>query len=187
MIVFKKHIGECWVIFWVMFFFLIVRIFSSSSSSRVCLLIVGFFSRLLAVCLTVLFSQKNWDDFRSCLQFREQKPTGNGKQERAQRKCAHKPGVRWCRQGTNQNNSKLCFHRKKPSSELCLKISYRWLLDFCWFFVCTKVSQLLLLFEVVIRSKREYKVVHCVNLTIFFSFGGGLKLFDFFPIADWLL
>ena len=40
-------------------FFLIVRIFSSSSSSRVCLLIVGFFSRLLAVCLTVLFSQKN--------------------------------------------------------------------------------------------------------------------------------
>jgi len=39
---------------------------------------------------------------------------------------------------------------------------------FADFFVCTKVSQLLLLFEVVIRSKREYKVVHCVNLTIFF-------------------
>ena len=92
---------------------------------------------------------------------------------------ARKPGVRWCRQGTNQNNSKLCFHRKKPSSELCLKISYRWLLDFCWFFVCTKVSQLLLLFEVVIRSKREYKVVHCVNLTIFF-FWWWLKTFWFF-------
>ena len=74
------------------------------------------------------------------------------------------------------------FTEKKPSSELCLKISYRWLLDFCWFFVCTKVSQLLLLFEVVIRSKREYKVVHCVNLTIFFFFWWWLKTFWFFQL-----
>jgi len=115
-------------------FFLIVRIFSSSSSSRVCLLIVffdcWFFSRLLAVCLTVLFSQKNWDDFRSCLQFREQKPTGNGKQERAQRKCVRKPGVRWCRQGTNQNNSKLCFHRKNQA----LNYVWRSAIDGFWIF-----------------------------------------------------
>ena len=81
--------------------------------------------------------------------------------------------------GHKSKQFEVVFSQKKPSSELCLKISYRWLLDFCWFFVCTKVSQLLLLFEVVIRSKREYKVVHCVNLTIFF-FWWWLKTFWFF-------
>lgn len=76
-----------------------------------------------------------------------------------------KPGVRWCRQGTNQNSSELCFHRKKPSSELCFEDQ---LIDGFWifadFFVCTNVFQLFffLLFEIVIRSKHEYKVVHCV-------------------------
>ena len=52
------------------------------------------------------------------------------------------------------------------------------LLIFC--LIAPKSPSFFLLFEVVIRSKREYKVVHCVNLTIFFSFGGGLKLFDSF-------
>lgn len=56
-------------------------------------------------------------------------------------------------------------------------------LDFCWFFwfFAPKSPSFFCFFEIVIRSKCEYKVVHCVDLTIFFlSIGGGLKLFDFF-------
>ena len=160
MIVFKKHIGECWVIFWVMFFFWLLGFL-------VAVVQVGFVFWLLfffpvVSCLFDCFHRKIEMIFVVVYNLENRNPP------ETENKSARKPGVRWCRQGTNQNNSKLCFHRKKPSSELCLKISYRWLLDFCWFFVCTKVSQLLLLFEVVIRSKREYKVVHCVNLTIFF-------------------
>lgn len=130
-------------------FFLIVRIFSSSSSSRVCLLIVWFFSRLLAVCLTVLFSQKNWDDFRSCLQFREQKPTGNGKQERAQRKCTR---VSRACAGAGRAQIKTirsCVFTEK--TKLWIMFEDQLIIDGFWIFAdflfnCTKVSQLLFAF-----------------------------------------
>ena len=150
-------------------FFLIVRIFSSSSSSRVCLLIVWFFSRLLAVCLTVLFSQKNWDDFRSCLQFREQKPTGNGKQERARNGNA-----RASRACAGAGRAQIKTIRSCVFTEKNQALNYVWrsAIDGFWIFAdflfAPKSPSFILLFEIVIRSKREYKVVHCVNLTIFF-------------------
>jgi len=33
--------------------------------------------------------------------------------------------------GHKSKQFEVVFSQKKPSSELCLKISYRWLLDFC--------------------------------------------------------